>query len=355
MTSTPRISVLMAVHNGMPTLPEAVESILAQTMADFEFVVVDDGSTDGSAQLLVEFARQDPRIRLLRNPVRMNLPTSLNAGLRACAAPLVARIDADDVAKPHRLATQVAYLDAHPEIGVLGSGCRHIDDANRFVGATSHPLEDARIRVLMAFWCCMVHPAVVFRRHLVEQVGGYDESLWTGQDYDLWARLLPLTGMANLPEELLLYRVHGRSITQSPERQAMHLELTAPVHRTLMSQFLQHELTNAEALAVRCLVMADQVMDDAAIDRGLPLLDRYVAECRRREPAAIADEFCRLAAQGLLAQSYYQKSGASRFRRRLYLKSLALRPSSIASMKGLRATAGVALPSSVWRMVVRLR
>lgn len=352
---TPRVSVLMAVHNGRPTLAESMDSVLGQSWRDFEFVIVDDGSTDGSTEMLQDYAGRDARIRLLRNDARRNLPTSLNLGLRACRAPWIARIDADDVALVDRLAVQLDYLQRHPDVGVLGSSCRHIDAGGRFLGSTRHPDDDARIRLFMAFWCCMVHPTTMFRRDLAERVGGYDTELWTGQDYDFWARLLAHTRMANLPTDLILYRVHDRSITQSPERQAVHFQLTAKVHRGLMSHYLGEELTEVEAMALRGLVMADRIMDDEAIALGLPLLERFVRRVRAREAPDIAVEFARHAAEGLLAQSYYQKSRDSRLRHRLYRTSVRVDPQSLVTAKGARATAGVLLPSLAWRWMQRLR
>ncbi len=351
----PSVSVLMAVHNGLPTLAESIDSVLAQSWRDFEFVIVDDGSTDGSSEVLRDYAARDSRIRVLRNESRRNLPTALNLGLQACQAPWIARIDADDVALEDRLAAQLDYLNRHPDVGVLGSSCRHIDDAGGFLGSTRHPGDDARIRLLMAFWCCMVHPTTMFRRDLAERVGGYDTELWTGQDYDFWSRLLPHTRMANLPVDLILYRIHERSITQSPERQAVHFELTAKVHCRLMSDYLGRTLTHAEAMATRGLVMADRIMDDASMALGLPLLEHYLERVRARETPEIAAEFARLAAEGLLAQSYYQKSRGSPWRRRLYLKSAQFDPQSLATAKGARATAGVLLPAAAWRLARRLR
>jgi glycosyltransferase involved in cell wall biosynthesis len=126
---TPTVTVLMSVYNSLPYLREAVDSILAQTYDAFEFLIVDDASTDGSRAVLHEYARKDPRIRILENDVNQGLGFCLNRGLEAAGTPWVARMDADDVAFPERLALQMQYLDAHPEVDVLGGAAVDCDAA----------------------------------------------------------------------------------------------------------------------------------------------------------------------------------------------------------------------------------
>src|SRR4030095_14770957 len=133
----PRVSVVLAVRDGAPWVGDAVRSVLAQTLSDLELIVIDDGSTDDTPQTLASFV--DSRLRVARPP-RMGLTRSLNEGVSLTQAPLIARLDADDVATSDRLARQVAFLDAHPEVGLLGTGATEIDTNGRDIGRVGHPM-----------------------------------------------------------------------------------------------------------------------------------------------------------------------------------------------------------------------
>lgn len=215
--SAARVSVVMAVRDGERWLREAVDSALGQTLADLEIIVVDDGSTDRTAAILAAY--RDPRLSVLRQPPA-GLTRSLNRGLRLATAPLVARLDADDVALPERLARQAAFVDAHPEVGLVGTGCREIGAAGEPLGSYRPPEDDAGIRRALIRRNPFVHSSVMVRRSLLEQAGGYDEGLAVAQDYDLWLRLAPLTRMANLPEPLVLRRLgpHRVSVARDADR-----------------------------------------------------------------------------------------------------------------------------------------
>lgn len=314
---TNNVDILMAVRNGETHLPQAVDSLCQQSFRYWRLVAVDDSSTDATPAILASFARRDARIEVYRNDTQMRLPASLNHGLRLCRAPLIARADADDVYEPDRLAKQVAFMRAHPDVGILGSASVNIDATDKVIGATAHPCEDELIRFSLPFGCTFVHPSVVFRREIVERLGGYDEALWTGQDYDLWARMLPLTKMHNLSEPLLRYRVHSQSMTQSTERKQQHDKLKLPVHRRLMEAYLGHQLDDRDVgILVEC-VGPSRVLGIDAIERGLELCREYWARCRERESRAVSNYFERKLAVGLLAQAGFQPPGAERLARRL--------------------------------------
>lgn len=222
--SAPKLSVLLAVHNGEPYLEAALASVLTQDFRDFEFVVVDDGSRDASAARVA--ALGDPRVRLHVNERNLGHTPSLNIGLRMCRGAYVARMDADDLCLPGRFAKQVAFLDAHPEVGILGGAVRVIDGAGRRGERAPLPTDDASLRWLSMTRNPFHHPAVAFRRDLIERTGQYfDERYGANQDYDLWDRLLPHTKAANLPDEVLAYRVHGNniSVTRVAEQQSTSL------------------------------------------------------------------------------------------------------------------------------------
>ncbi len=206
--TAPAVSVLMGVRDGAPWVRDAVASVLAQTLADLELIVVDDGSTDATAGLLAAF--DDPRLRVERRP-RQGLTPALNHALAAARAPLVARLDADDLAAPERLARQAGFLAAHPGIGVVGSAAREVDAEGRVLRVVTPPADDAAIRRALIRRNPMVHSSVTMRRASLEAVGGYDARFDIAQDYDLWMRLAAVTRLANLPEALVVRRlVAGR-------------------------------------------------------------------------------------------------------------------------------------------------
>lgn len=217
----PAVSVLMSVWNGAPQVQEAVASVFSQTLKELELIVIDDGSTDSTPQILAGFA--DPRLRIERR-ARIGLTAALNAGLALARAPLVARLDADDLSLPERLGRQLAFLDAHPDVGLLGTGAREIDGAGREAGTVRPPAEDAAIRRALIRCNPFVHSSVVMRRAPVERVGGYDETFPVAQDYDLWMRLSGETHMANLPEALVVRRLLPGRVSATREAERLRAE-----------------------------------------------------------------------------------------------------------------------------------
>lgn len=213
MNENYRVSVLMPVYNGERYLREAVESILDQTFADFEFVIVDDGSTDNTWQILQGYAANEPRIVLVRNENNIGLARSLNKGLGLARGEYIARMDADDVSLPERLAAQVSLLDEYPQVGVVGCAMQMIDADGSPMGIVRHPIAHNFILWTLCFHTSFAHPTVVFRKAVVERVGGYDDALLANQDRDLWQRLSSVTHFANLPDVFLLYRIHPSSIS----------------------------------------------------------------------------------------------------------------------------------------------
>jgi glycosyltransferase involved in cell wall biosynthesis len=194
----------MAVHNGAPWVLDAVTSVLAQTAGDLEVIVIDDGSTDATPAVLA--ALDDPRL-LIERGSRRGLTRSLARALELARAPLVARLDADDIALPDRLALQREFLDAHPDVGLLGTGAREVDVTGREIAVVRPPTDDAAIRRELIRANPFVHSSVMMRRAALDRAGGYDESMPVAQDYDLWMRLARVTRLANLPEPLVIRRL----------------------------------------------------------------------------------------------------------------------------------------------------
>jgi len=209
----PPVTVLMAVHDEERFVGAAVRSILAQTFDAFEFVVVDDGSHDRSREVLGSFA--DPRLRVVDNPENLGLTRSLNRGLARARGAYVARFDANDVARPDRLARQVAFLDANPDVVAVGSRARQIrpNGAVARGNPIAAPLTRDGIDWALMFYSPLVHPATAFRRSVVEDLGGYDERFTSAQDADLWSRLAAVGRLANLPEALIDLRIVPSSIS----------------------------------------------------------------------------------------------------------------------------------------------
>jgi glycosyltransferase involved in cell wall biosynthesis len=203
---TPRVSVLMPVYNGERYLREAIESILNQTFTDFELIIVDDGSTDATPEILDSF--EDPRIVRLKNEKNTGLARVRQKGLSAVCGEYIASMDADDISLPERLARQVAFLDAHPEIGVLGSAVQVIDRNGNRSRVSRFPTQHGVIRWHLCFRDPIANPSVMMRRKVVDRVGGYNTDLTAGEDYDLFRRLSSVTRLANLPDIMLCLRRH---------------------------------------------------------------------------------------------------------------------------------------------------
>jgi len=198
----------MPVYNAERYLRPAVESILAQTFGDFEFLIVNDGSSDGSRKIVESYA--DPRIKLVDNPRNMGLAKTLNRGLSLAAGDLIARQDADDISYPDRLRRQVEFLDNHPEVALVGAQARMIDEVGRPNGLRfDRCCEYESIRWDLLFDNSFTHTSVMFRRAIVAgEMDGYDESFNYCQDYDLWSRVASRYRVMNIPAVLVDYRVH---------------------------------------------------------------------------------------------------------------------------------------------------
>ena len=207
----PEVSVIMAVRDGGAFLAEAIASIRAQSFPDWELIVVDDGSTDGSDGVLQAAARSESRLRVIRQE-RLGLVAALNRAVAEARGEYLARMDADDRAHPERLGRQRAFMAAHREVGVLGSAMRRFGAAR---GVWRRPVQDADLRAALLFEAPFAHPTVMLRRSVWDAAAGegYREDYRAAEDIDLWARLAPYTKFANLREPLLDYRVHAGQVT----------------------------------------------------------------------------------------------------------------------------------------------
>lgn len=220
MTS-PIVSVVMSVFNGQRYVADAVESMLSQAFQDFEFIVVDDGSTDKTSEILAEYAKLDSRVRIIsqRNTGRAE---ALNNGIGVATGRYIARMDADDISIEDRLESQVGFMNAHPEVGVLGGAYEQIDSMGRILNTIGAPLEDAAIKIELLRGNPMCHPAIMMRKEAVLAAGGYRKQLLDADDYDLWLRMAEFTCLANLETVILRYRVHAEQVSiRSMRRQIL--------------------------------------------------------------------------------------------------------------------------------------
>lgn len=203
---SPALSVAMSVHNGASHLTLAIESILTQTFTDFEFLILNDGSSDASADIIDSYAARDPRIRAIHRE-NCGLIFSLNQLVEESKAPLIARMDADDICMPERFAKQMAFMAANPDYGVVGTWTSDIDEhGDRFhISGADHPTDhDAFLASIDTSMMC--HPSVIMRRDLVRSVGGYHDAFTHCEDYDLWLRLASVTKLCSIAERLVQYR-----------------------------------------------------------------------------------------------------------------------------------------------------
>jgi glycosyltransferase involved in cell wall biosynthesis len=209
---SPKVTVLMAVYNGERYLRDAINSILKQTYTDFEFLIVNDCSTDSSRKIILSYS--DSRIRLVENIENIGLTKSLNMGLSLCRGEYIARQDADDISLPTRLEKQVSCLNARPGIALLGTQTSCIDqNGNRFKSIGLSRAESVlAIRWQLLFGNPFAHSSVMIRTNVLRDLGGYDEHFVTSQDFDLWSRLLHRYDASNLNEALISVRSHSDSL-----------------------------------------------------------------------------------------------------------------------------------------------
>jgi glycosyltransferase involved in cell wall biosynthesis len=321
----------MSVY-GARYLRDAVNSILRQTFGSFEFIIVDDGSTDDTWSILRDYAARDARLVLLRNEGNIGYTRSLNRGLGAARGALIARQDADDISMPERLAQQVAFLAANPEVGLVASQVQVIDadgspvKQEMFTG----PLDDDGIQQQLLEHCCLCHGSVMFRRACLDAAGLYDESLEPAEDYDLWLRMAEVTRLAKLPDTLISYRRHADSVSN---RRAADQQLQlatifekayqrrfgpnlSPAWRSKLGlEFFQAAIALylAERASVAAGVLERALDYDPSLLDSVEPLEQFLAGFRNLLPADPPIEFC----ESLFASLLRGLPAAERLRARM--------------------------------------
>jgi glycosyltransferase involved in cell wall biosynthesis len=222
------LTVLMTVYNGEAYLREAIESILNQTYRDFKFLILDNASTDSSREIIRSY--NDPRIQLVALPENIGQVAALNKGLEMIDTPLVARMDADDISLPRRFERQVAFMNAHPQVGVCGSFGRVFLQQNEKKSKSRKdikyrwPTQHEDIKVKLLFECCLPHPIVMIRKTFFDRYGlRYNEEIGHSFDWELWQRAGDHFELANLPEFHLRYRFHP----ENESKKTTHLQEAA--------------------------------------------------------------------------------------------------------------------------------
>jgi GT2 family glycosyltransferase len=290
----PSVSVVMSVRDGERYLAAAIESVLAQTLADLELVVIDDGSTDSSPEILAGYAARDARVFVHRHE-NAGLATSLNRGIAHARSPLIARLDADDIAWPQRLELQVAHLAQNPVVGLVGGAAEFIDEDGHQFAEAHYPTTDSEIRQAFSSTTPFVHSAVTMRREAFEAVGGYRPAVPHAEDLDLWLRISERSQLANLVETVVSYRIHARQSTVTElERQALSV-LGARLAWRARAQGLPDPFQQTALVDHRALQAAGASAEDLTLEfvRLSVWLAKTMSRSGRDEPAeqlfAVAD------------------------------------------------------------------
>lgn len=241
----------MPVYNAAKYLREAIDSILAQTFGDFEFIVVNDASTDESRDIIGSY--RDPRIIVIDNPPVIShvfsCTKSLNIGINAARGEYIARMDADDISSPERFAKQAAFLDEHPDTGVIGTGIFQMNEEGRIIRESKRPTEHYLIKWKCFFGSAIFHPTVMARAEILKN-NPYDETFTNAQDAELWGRLIFEKGIRffNLPEPLLKYRVYSKSVSGRRSEEQILKSVQADIKNIKRSTYLS---TEEEAALIR--------------------------------------------------------------------------------------------------------
>lgn len=242
----------MCVYNGAQFLEEAIRSILEQTFNDFEFIIVNDGSTDGSVEILEKYRKLDTRIKVVRNMNNVGLGVSLQKGIAMARGEFIARMDADDISLPDRIEKQVEYLQENPEIMVIGGDHSTINDLGERIGTFVYPKESNMMRwnMLLGSGLIVSNGAAIIRKKLFSKIGMYG-NLRAAQDFELWTRLfdhdpLPIT---NLDSVIYLYRQHSAATTSSQKN--LQEQIAIRVRKEKIEEFLGKQVPEEVILAYR--------------------------------------------------------------------------------------------------------
>jgi len=246
-----KISVLMPVFNGEKYLAEAIESILRQTYRNFDFVIVDDCSTDQTAQILRKYAQQDERVKIFTTPKNLYISGALNFGLERAETDIVARMDADDIALPMRLEKQLAVLNSDRSLAIVGSDIELIDEMGGTLGIRKYPRTDEALKKTMFRYSPFAHPAVMYHKSMIQEFGAYLPVRTPSEDLNLWFRVGTKYKFATVPEVLLRYRYFADSSSNRKlrlvELKTLRIRIHAWLHQGYRPSFLDFAYNIAQA------------------------------------------------------------------------------------------------------------
>lgn len=274
----PLLSVILPAYNAEAYLEPAVQSVIQQSFEDFELIIIDDGSKDRTPKILE--AIDDHRVRVIRHECNVGLIAGLNEGIKAARGKYIARMDADDICEQSRFHRQIDFLEAHPEIGVLGTAISVIDEQGLPRGTFVMPVTPTDVQWAIPILCPLAHPSVMMRTDLVRRVGGYSAAAVHAEDYDLWYRLSSLTQLANLSDPLLRLRKHSASVTSVMRRS--HLDAAAAVSKAAVDSRLNDDVP---VPVIRCMRSWGKADSECAM-QAVSVLLRLLAQLRLTHPAA---------------------------------------------------------------------
>jgi glycosyltransferase involved in cell wall biosynthesis len=254
----PKISVLMSVYNGERFVRESIESVLSQTMTDFEFIIVNDASTDATMLIIKEYEQKDNRIRLFNNQENIGLTLSLNKGLKQCCGTYIARQDADDVSLCHRFEKQVDVLNSNTDVALVSSFLEYIDDQGRIINEVKMRTQDWRISWQLFFHNAICgHSQVMMRNSVVRSLGGYAGWCKYAQDYELWSRMTVKYKVEVIPEVLVQYRRHPNTI--SKDKQIEQEQFASTIRRKALLELLDIDMKNEQLLCLKQFCLGEPI------------------------------------------------------------------------------------------------
>jgi glycosyltransferase involved in cell wall biosynthesis len=266
--STPTITVLMPVFNCELYIKEAVDSILNQTYTDFEFIIIDDASTDGTVSIIKSY--NDVRIQLIEKSINSGYTNSLNQGLKLAKGKYIARMDGDDISLPERFEKQVAYLEANPDVTLCGT-CFTVIGSDVVIQL---PENHEAIKLAMLRGNCIAHPTVVIRKEVLDELPMvYNVSKEPAEDYDLWVRVLSLGKLYNLQEVLLKYREHDTQVSQKRQEQQIQSALES---RIQMLKYLNCVFDSNETILLKKIMQRSVILTFDEITSFIVLKEKMI-------------------------------------------------------------------------------